>query len=348
LSGVSGFSLLDYFLTFKACELIENLEIDVRQLAAFERMLDAATLGDEKSSAKVIAFGEISMVLEIADFPDLVFKRLPIFTEIEKCREWQENCELYLALLNDYAGVTTAPTVNAAIQKNRELSVFYTVQHKLDAESIGNKVLHTADDQSCLNLFELVLENNLRVWDFNADNGNGLETALDSQISNWAVENYDPQNPKVAPDQKLLFLDTSTPFVRDRGRELMDAEAMLKSCPSFMVWLVKLLFLGDVVDRYYDKRRNVIDIIANLYKEGRADLIAPFIKAANEFFEGPAARYEIEPIAEKEIKSYYRLDAFIWTFFLRLRKIDRFISTRILGQPYHFMLPDKIERNYPV
>jgi len=36
---------------------------------------------------------------------------------------------------------------------------------------------------------------------------------LDAQISNWAIKNYDSQQ-NISEESQLLFIDTSTPFIR--------------------------------------------------------------------------------------------------------------------------------------
>jgi hypothetical protein len=39
------------------------------------------------------------------------------------------------------------------------------------------------------------------------------------------------------------------------------------------MWIIRLLFLKDVMSRYYDPRQVTIDLIANFYREQRADLV---------------------------------------------------------------------------
>ena len=50
------------------------------------------------------------------------------------------------------------------------------------------------------------------------------------------------------------------------------------------------------------------------------------------------------PITEKEVRSYYREDALIWILYLNMRKVDRFLRTRILRKGYPYILPGKIKR----
>ena len=90
-------------------------------------------------------------------------------------------------------------------------------------------------------------------------------------------------------------MDTSTPLFRVDGVEQLDPELFLRSAPSFMVWIIRLLFLEDVMTRYYDFRRVAMDLIANFYKEQRPELIPDLIETANEFFADEAADLGIEP-----------------------------------------------------
>ncbi len=53
---------------------------------------------------------------------------------------------------------------------------------------------------------------------------------------------------------------------------------------------------------------------------------------------------QISYLTEAEIEKYYKNDAFIWALFLALRRMDRFIKTRMLGGRYNFILPGKIKR----
>jgi hypothetical protein len=142
----------------------------------------------------------------------------------------------------------------------------------------------------------------------------------------------------------LTYLDTSTPLFRVEGVEQLNTELFLRSAPSFLAWILRLLFLEDVVNRYYDFRRVVIDVVANFYKEQRPDLIPSVLELVNGFFTGEAAGLGIQPIQEKEVRAYYREDALIWTLYLSFRRFDRFLQTRLLRREYPYILPGKIKR----
>ena len=78
------------------------------------------------------------------------------------------------------------------------------------------------------------------------------------------------------------------------------------------------------------------DLIANLYKEQRPDLIPCFLNLMNPYLE--------DQLTQKEIDQYYKEDKMIWTLFSALRKIDRFISVNLLRKRYEFILPGAVKR----
>ena len=134
-------------------------------------------------------------------------------------------------------------------------------------------------------------------------------------------------------------MDTSTPLLKLNGKEQLDPELLLNSTPGALKWLIRSFFLQDVMDRYYDIRLVYIDLIANLHKEQKPELIPEVIKLANNLMpEG------IDKISHKEVTSYYKEDKFIWQLFLVLRKIDRWFTNTIFRKRYQFILPGKTKR----
>ena len=104
------------------------------------------------------------------------------------------------------------------------------------------------------------------------------------------------------------------------------------------------VFLDDVVGRYYDFQRVVVDLIANFYKEQRPELVPDLIALANDFFASEAADLEIAPITLQEVEAYYREDAFIWRLYQGARRLDRWLHTAILRKPYPYILPGPVTR----
>ncbi|MBO8180210.1 MAG: hypothetical protein H0Z19_06985 [Archaeoglobus sp.] len=205
------------------------------------------------------------------------------------------------------------------------------MQEKLDPSRICNNIIKEMEREDAIELFSKVLDEIYRVEEFNRrKKEEGVEIGLDGQLSNWAL--YD----------RMVYFDTSTPMVRQDGRDLLDTDIFLRACPPGVRVLLKKFFLQDILDRYYDFRMILLDLIANLFKEGRRDLVQPFINHANEYLMATGNSYE--PMTYKEIEKYYREDAFIWSLYLNLRKIHRFIVTKILFGRYEFILPGRIKR----
>jgi hypothetical protein len=158
-----------------------------------------------------------------------------------------------------------------------------------------------------------------------------FELALDGQLSNWVF----PEN----LSGELYFIDTSTPLFRKNGIEQLDPELLLQSAPGFLRWMLRLFFLDDVMNRYYDKRQVCIDLAANLFKEQKPELLLLTVEIMNSMFFG-----KDKPLSAGEVEKYYRTDRMIWALFLAFRRIDRFIKTKILMKRYEFILPGKIKR----
>ena len=213
----------------------------------------------------------------------------------------------------------------------------------LAPESIGDKAIHILSRDDTVRLVRQVLRELAKLWEFNARKG-PFELGIDGQISNWSVAGFDGANPRLGEEIELLYFDTSTPLYRVDGVDQLDPELFLRSAPSFLAWLLRWLFLEDVVTRYFDFHLVVIDLIGNFHKEQMPELIPRLIEEANDFFAGEAADLEVAPITEKEVRSYYREDALIWILYLNMRKVDRFLRTRILRKGYPYILPGKIKR----
>jgi hypothetical protein len=93
------------------------------------------------------------------------------------------------------------------------------------------------------------------------------------------------------------------------------------------------------MNRYYDPRQVFIDIAANLYKEQRKDLIHEAIDVFNHHLTDRE-----KPLTVADIEKYYREDKLIWTLFLTFRRMDCWLTTKLLRKRYEFILPGKIVR----
>ena len=321
------------------------LTIDKKLLASFEEGLDPRYPEKSKIPAEVLGYGEMSTVFAIGaeGHRDLAYKRMPIFQTTGEVARYERIYDEYNEILQRKVGIQVPPYGSAVVTTKSGRIVMFDVQKKLEPLSIGNRAIHIVTEDEIVLLVWLVLGELKKVWLFNAKK-TGVEIGIDGQISNWSIVGFDPKKPEVTPRTKLLYFDTSTPFIKKKGTEQLDPELFLRAAPSFLVWLIRWLFLADVMTRYYSFHLVAVDLVANFYKEQRPELIPGLVTAVNDFFATEAKELAVEPISENEVASYYKEDAWIWRLWLAFRRIDRFLKTRILMRPYPFILPGKIKR----
>jgi hypothetical protein len=99
-----------------------------------------------------------------------------------------------------------------------------------------------------------------------------------------------------------------------------------------------------VVNRYYDFRIATIDLIANFSKEQKSDLIPSLVKLVNNFFIEEVSELNLIPLKLNEVMKYYKYDRLIWILYQNLRRIDKFIITKLFRRRYEFFLPPRIKR----
>ena len=319
------------------------MKINIDLLKELERSIDTINPEKGKIPIKILGFGEISLVFELVNDPEIAYKRIPIFDTEEQVKRhiWAYN--KYSKILEKNVGLTLPDYDTAWFKDDMGKIWFYCVQEKVLPESAGHKVIHHISDKEIETLVLLSLREMKKVYGYSLKNKT-IDLGFDGQISNFSVIGFDPKSPKVDLNTKLSYLDTSTPMFRINGKEAMDALLFLKSTPFFLRPIIKAAFLDEVLDRYYDWKLVTIDLIANFFKEQIREIIPSLIRLANKFFREEAKEFNIERITLKEVEDYYKSDKLIWIIFQNARKIDRFIKTKMLRKEYDFYLPPKIER----
>ncbi|MCF6240427.1 MAG: DUF6206 family protein [Bacteroidales bacterium] len=313
-------------------------------LQEFEDHLNPAKAENKKFDFRILGYGEISTVFDIKGeaFSGWAFKRLPLFKTLEQAENYIDFYKKYNQKLEE-TGLNLPKYEGIAVKGHKGIYVAYLMQERLNANAVAHKLLHKLPDDELLILLELVLKEVLKVWTFNSENKK-LILGLDAQISNWAVKEFNENNPAIYKHSELYFIDTSTPLMQENGVEQLDAELLLKSAPAFIRPVLRMFFLDDVLTRYYSFRDICIDILANFIKEQRKDLIEPALPVVNEFYEKHHQIIGEKPLQAKEVFDYYKEDKLIWSIFLSARRFDRFIQTKIFGKHYEFILPGKIKR----
>src|SRR5258706_6037265 len=211
-----------------------GFQINLGLLQEFERGLDPRSPGSSRIPGRVLGYGEISTVLEIQAEAcrGLAFKRLAIFDSPAEIERYLATYVAYMRLLEEEIGIRLPPHGYAAFQSPGGRPVFYIVQKKLPAATIGSKALAALPPESVPQLVRRVLRELRKVWDYNGRQTQ-LQVAIDGQLSNWALEGFDSEPPQLDDSVSLLYVDTSTPTYRIEGREQLDPELFLRNAPSF-------------------------------------------------------------------------------------------------------------------
>lgn len=300
------------------------MTVDIKHIQVFEKGLNPQYPEKSIIPAQIVGYGEISSIFKIKPYDAWVFKRLPLFTTKIEANKYIEKYNQYVTYLKK-SGIIL-PLDDALIINSKKV-VLYLAQAALNKTDLCQNKLHTLGSVEALEMIKKIFIEIKKVSNFNHNNKN-IALSIDGQISNWAMVN-----------NELFYFDTSTPMFKIKETEQMNPELLLNSTPKAMRWLIRKFFLQEVMDRYYDLRLIYIDLIANLYKEKKSDLIDEAISLANDLLDKKTSK-----INRKEIDKYYKNDKFIWQLFLALRRMDRWITNKIFRNQYEFILPGKIER----
>ena len=314
------------------------MKIDVKALGDFEDALNPAFPEQSGIPPQILGYGEISTTFSMSSMPDVAFKRMPPFGNFEQIPAYKKAVRKYCSLLTDVCGIRVSEYAFYEFFNCHEEHILYVAQPRLRQDTIGHNVLKSGTPRELEAMISALLERFIRLFKFNYENRQSASLGLDGQLSNWSFQ-FSEENP-VDP----VYFDITTPLYRVNGKEQLDTEIFLKSCPSFLVWLVRWQFLDEVLDRYHDVRMILIDMVANFHKEGRENLIEKALSMINASIEKENLDTKIPRLTKSEIDGYYKNDAFIWALFLSLRRIDRFMKTKIFRQRYNFILPGKISR----
>ena len=251
---------------------------------------------------------------------------MPLFESKDQARKYANSYDDYVLNLRK-SGINLPEDFYKVIEGKNKF-VLYLAQKEILKEDLCQNKLHSQTDEQNLKMLKKIFIEIRKIYDFNQNNKRKIELSIDGQVSNWAIEK-----------DELLYFDTSTPLFKINNVEQMNPELLLNSTPAALRWLIRAFFLQDVMDRYYNIRLVYIDLVANLFKEQKVDLIDSALIGANILLPE-----NIEKITRKEVEKYYKEDKFIWQLFLGLRRTDRWVTNKILRKQYEYILPGKIKR----
>ena len=292
-------------------------------LAALEsRVTRALRTGDDRA-LQVLGYGEISTTLAF-DTPDgpRAGKRLPLFRSSRQLEAYEKAFERYLQRLLR-VGVSPVSSRLHALPLPSGEQVVYCVQPILALPRLGPALLRSATVTEGEEIFT-------QLFDLIAGAVTG-QLGLDAQLSNWALE-----------EDRWVYIDVTTPLMRDdQGRELLDTAIFAASLPWALQRPVERLLLGAILDKYYDLRGAVLDLLGNLIKERLTRWIPTFVALANKRLVPLGAR----PLTLTCVRRYYAADARMWHLLQALRRADRLWQRRVRNRPYPFLLPGRIPRH---
>lgn len=307
------------------------MQIDKALLTRFEKGLDPQNLAGSTVPATIIGYGEMSAIFQIDGNKNIAYKRMPLFSSQQEAEAYSRMYMEYCGHLKE-AGLTLPEDETCIIEVPDRPVVLYIAQRMLPEDQLCHRLIHTLEKAAAAKMIERVVAEIEKVWRFNMSAGPSIEVGLDGQLSNWV---YNPEG----EESDLFYIDTSTPFLLINGTEQLNPELFLKSAPGFLRWVLRLFFLDDVMNRYYEPRLVYTDLVGNLFKEQRPELVPPAVATINQTFSDAAGL-----LTEKEVEKYYREDKLIWTLFLALRRFDRWMTTNLRRKRYEFVLPGKIKR----
>ena len=307
------------------------MKIDQALLTRFEKGLDPQNLAGSAVPAAIIGYGEISAIFQIDGNKDVAYKRMPLFSSPKEAEAYSRMYGQYCSHLKD-AGLTLPDDGTCIIELPDRPVVLYIAQKMLPEAHLCHRRIHTLSKDAAAEMIARVTAEIEKIWRFNKSAAPSLEIAVDGQLSNWA---YNPDE----AENDLFYIDTSTPFLRIDGTEQLNPELVLQSAPGFLRWIIRLFFLDDVMNRYYEPRLVYTDLVGNLFKEQKPDLVPLAVETINRKFSDADG-----VLTEKEVEKYYREDKMIWTLFLGFRRFDRWTTTKLRRKRYEFVLPGKIKR----
>lgn len=304
-------------------------------LAGVERRLDPVA-PERTDGVAVLGYGEISVGLRVAELPGRVCKRLSGFADAADADAFVRVLGTYLDELRA-GGVDVVDTDVVPVPRAGQPPVVYLVQPELTAARFAHMRLREADDDELRGVLRRVLGVVGGLAAAERARTDGVEVALDGQLSNWWL-------PEDGAPPRLV--DVGTPFLRRDGRYAMDLELLHRPIPpgirAYYRWRGEV---AAYMDDYFDPRLVAVDLLGNFHKEGRPDRVPLGVDVVNAWLDeegsvfGPQA-----PVTEAEVREYYRKDAGLLALYLRLRRADRLLRSRVLRRRYDYVLPGPIRR----
>ena len=288
------------------------------ELQRLDAEVESALGQADESRLLVLGGGEISLVLgwPPAD-PAFACKRLPVFPTRNRFDAYRRTLLDYLNALRE-RGVDVVETELSPIEREDGTVAGYAVQAVLPAKTLAPAVLAACDAADGHPLVDAVVETAFAAI--------GPRLGIDAQLSNWTWEKG-----------RLRYLDVTTPMIwAADGSPRLDLDLLVRGLPAITRRPVRRFLAPGILDGYRHRRGVANDLLGNLIKERLNAWIPAFLEPVNRSLD--------PPISEQEVRSYYRSDARLWEWLLRIRRLDRAWQRHVRRRPYRFLLPHGVAR----
>ena len=314
------------------------LDSDIFLFRRFNR--DLKELFHKGVTVGILGYGEISTVMGLdggreprpSTVPQLVYKKMTAFPDRQSVDSYSWLFKRYHLLLGQVGLKLPRHGIREFKREDGTYTVFAT-QARLPSDSICSSVLKAVGEEGCMTLFRLILAELAKV-DKNNRLHPELQLGIDVRTSNWAIEEYNAREPAIKEADRLIYLDTSTPMIRENGSELLDPELFLKRVPLLFKPTVRSFFLDEMQSRYYYAREMAKDLAADFIREGSKYLLHRLIREANQYLDGLPSDIPYRHLAAREVKKRYRRDRMTGSVFRHGRRLERFFQQKVLRRQY--------------
>lgn len=306
-----------------------DLHVNQELLRRFEAGYDSRRPERSDIPARVLGHGRVTTVLTInqGEGLTLAFKRLSIFRSPEEADRYETLHRKYVRTLSERVGLKLLPTATVRVADvTPGRVVVYIVQEQVPEDTTGHTAIYHLTAVDVNRLLLAVLSETAKVFDFNRMHIGSQEIGFDPRLSNWTIVGFDPELPALSEHVRLAYLDTSTPLMRRSGQEQFDMLPFVRGMPGFVPMFIRRYLLNDMISRYYDFRRSVLDLIADLYSEGRSDLVPWLTDSVNWFFLAERMETHFRPLTVSEVEAHHRRDALYWRTYMTLRRLSRVLG----------------------
>ncbi len=281
-----------------------------QDLLALEADVTSALRTGDLSELKILGFGEISVALgHPAAGPTHACKRTPPFSPAG-FRQYADAVHRYVDEVRD-AGLQVVDSEVRSVAREDSL-IAYLVQPLLDADTIGHKILESAEPDPEQPFVAALAEAILIA---------SPQLSIDAQVTNWSWDG-----------SALTLLDVGTPFFWDeQGNLAFNMDPFLTMLPAPTRGLVKK-DLTSMINRWREPKGVALDVVANLLREGLDQWVDPMITAFDRNLGGAGTlhRAEAQAMYDEDLKTWPRL--------AKLKQLERTWQTKVRRRPYDFFI----------